>query len=78
MLLALQAVATIGEMGTMARRVYDALWSIQPTEVEVERAFSGAGLFLTKLSMRMKSIRVNRFNKQSANCLTMQPGHSHF
>ena len=60
MLLALKAVATIGEMGTMARRVHDALWCIQPTEVEAERAFSAAGLFLTKLRMRMKDQTLDR------------------
>ena len=57
---ALQSVRDLKEMGTMATKLHDALWSIQPTLVEAERSFSAAGLFLTKLRMGIKDQTLDR------------------
>ena len=47
-------------MGTIATALYKALLSIKPTSVQSERAFSAAGLFLTKLRMNMKDQTLDR------------------
>ncbi|GFT53264.1 uncharacterized protein TNCV_4233581 [Trichonephila clavipes] len=40
-------------------KLYDALKTILPTSVETERAFSAAGLFVTKLRTRMTDKSIN-------------------
>ena len=47
-------------MGTITTALYKALLSIKPTSVQSERAFSAAGLFLTKLRMNMKDQTLDR------------------
>ncbi|GFU83547.1 hypothetical protein TNCV_4218071 [Trichonephila clavipes] len=64
-------------------KVCDALKTIPPTSVEAERAFSAAGLFVTKLRTRlsdkrnlyfMKEICVPSFHDCTSNSLVMEMG----
>lgn len=42
------------EMGSCLKKIYKVLQTVQPTSVEAERAFSAAGLFVTKLRSSLK------------------------
>ncbi|GFX84985.1 uncharacterized protein TNCV_4998141 [Trichonephila clavipes] len=43
-------------------KLWDALKTIPPTSVEAERAFSAAGLFVTKLRTRLSDKNINRYD----------------
>lgn len=44
-----------GVKGFLLNNLYDNLKNIRPTSVEAERAFSAAGLIVTKIRAQMKS-----------------------
>ena len=43
-----------GEVGTSLKKLKEAIATIPATSVEAERAFSAAGLFVTKLRTRLQ------------------------
>jgi hypothetical protein len=49
----LQSMDASGKKLDLLSTIYNALMSVPPTSVEAERAFSAAGLFVTKLRNRM-------------------------
>ena len=54
-----QAYKGANELPPMLRLLDKAVQTIQPTSVEAERAFSTAGLFLTKIRTRMGDDTLN-------------------
>jgi len=48
-----------GQRPAYLEKVYNAIKSLPPTSVEAERAFSAAGLFITKLRSRLSDDSVN-------------------
>ena len=54
-----QAYKGVNELPPMLRLLDKAVQTIQPTSVEAERAFSTAGLFLTKIRTRMGDDTLN-------------------
>ena len=49
------------QYSTFLQAVYSYLMTVPPTSVEAERAFSAAGLFVTKLRSRLDDDRLTRF-----------------
>ena len=50
---------SIGDRTPRLKKVMDALETIPPTSVESERAFSAAGLFITKLRTRLSVMNID-------------------
>ena len=48
-----------GDLGNTLTKLRGALATIVPTSVEAERAFSAAGLFVTKLRTRMSDTMID-------------------
>jgi len=54
-----------GKQPSQLEHLYNALLAILPTSVEAERAFSAAGLFVTKLHSRLSDKSVNALSLSS-------------